>query len=279
MSSRFSPSALLVAALLVGAACTEVATGPQEHTAVAPQDAGWYDGGDLFNDPLLWYRRAYVCKIGSAATFEVSVDGGSPVEHSLADGECKLVHYNTGDVDEVDVVTVTELSSVDTKLDSITVDSTHGATITRLPTIVGTTTVAVTTTRSKGAILTFYNSAIPHFSGGQGCTPGYWKQSQHFDSWTAPYTPNTLFSDVFDDAFPGKTLLQVVSKGGGGLDALGRHTVAALLNAASADVSYDYPTPADVIAGFNGAYPGPSSLYEFLKNEFEKYNEQGCPLN
>ena len=37
----------------------------------------------------------------------------------------------------------------------------------------------------------------------------------------------------FDDAFPGMTLLEVLSQGGGGLNALGRHTVAALLNAAS----------------------------------------------
>ena len=40
----------------------------------------------------------------------------------------------------------------------------------------------------------------------EGCTPGYWKQPQHFDSWVT-YSPSTLFSSVFDDAFPGLTLL------------------------------------------------------------------------
>ena len=112
--------------------------------------------------------------------------------------------------------------------------------------------------------------------GGEGCTPGYWKQSQHFDSWPAPYTPSTLFSDVFEDAFPGQTLLDVVGAGGGGLTALGRHTVAALLNAASSGVDYDLSSGA-VISAFNDVYPGGD--YEALKNRLETLNEQGCPLN
>src|SRR5215210_35264 len=32
--------------------------------------------------------------------------------------------------------------------------------------------------------------------GNEGCTPGYWKQPQHFDSWVV-YSPNQLFSSVF----------------------------------------------------------------------------------
>jgi hypothetical protein len=116
----------------------------------------------------------------------------------------------------------------------------------------------------------------PPPGGGEGCTPGYWKAAQHYDSWPAGYSPSMLFDDVFEDAFPGKTLLQVLSTGGGGLDALGRHTVAALLNAASSDVSYDL-SAADVISAFNSAYPGGD--YETLKNRLLGFNEQGCPLN
>ncbi len=114
--------------------------------------------------------------------------------------------------------------------------------------------------------------------GGEGCTPGYWKQDQHFDSWPAPYTPDMLFSAVFEDAFPGMTLVDVAANGGGGLDALGRHTVAALLNAASNGVDYDLTTQ-EVIDMFNNVYPGPDDDYEALKNMFENYNEQNCPLN
>lgn len=114
--------------------------------------------------------------------------------------------------------------------------------------------------------------------GGQGCTPGYWKQSQHFFAWTAPYAPTTPFSAVFENAFPGKTLLDVLKLGGGGLNALGRHTVAALLNAASSDVDYDRSV-AKVIAMFNEVYPSSNSEYEQVKNVFNFFNEQGCPLS
>lgn len=114
--------------------------------------------------------------------------------------------------------------------------------------------------------------------GGDGCTPGYWKQRHHFDSWTLPYEPGMDFSDVFEDAFPGMTLLEVLKQGGGGLIALGRHTVAALLNAASPDVSYDMNV-SEVIDAFNDVYPGSKDDYEDLKDTFEQFNEQGCPLN
>jgi len=114
--------------------------------------------------------------------------------------------------------------------------------------------------------------------GGQGCTPGYWKQPQHFDSWPAPYTPWTAFGDVFDDAFPGMTLLQVAAQGGGGLKALGRHTVAALLNAASGGVDYG-PSVSDVIDMFNDAYANGGDDIEDQKDIFAGLNESGCPLN
>lgn len=118
----------------------------------------------------------------------------------------------------------------------------------------------------------------PTTGGGEGCTPGYWRQRHHYADWTAPYDPSDLFSSVFEDAFPGMTLGQVVRIRGGGLNALGRHTVAALLNAASAEVSYDL-TPAEVIAAFNAAYPGNRASYNALKDDFESFNELGCPLN
>lgn len=112
--------------------------------------------------------------------------------------------------------------------------------------------------------------------GGQGCTPGFWKNTGSANWATTGYSPNQQFSSVFENAFPGMTLDQVLGQGGGGLNALGRHTVAALLNAASTGVSYEY-TPAEVIAKFNAVYPGGD--YETLKNDFEAQNQLGCPLN
>jgi len=109
----------------------------------------------------------------------------------------------------------------------------------------------------------------------EGCTPGYWKQSQHFGNWSAPYTPSTLFNSVFENAFPGRTFLEVLGMNGGGLSALGRHTVAALLNASNPEVGYAY-SAAEVIEKFNAVYPGGD--YETLKNQFAYYNEIYCPL-
>jgi hypothetical protein len=120
-------------------------------------------------------------------------------------------------------------------------------------------------------------SPSPTPGGGEGCTPGYWKQSQHFDSWTAPYDPGDSFLSAFGvNAFPGMSLLDVLSNGGGGLDALGRHAVAALLNAASGGVDYDLSV-AQVIAQFNAAFA--SGAYETQKNIFAGLNEQGCPID
>ena len=148
-------------------------------------------------------------------------------------------------------------------------------------TITGTTTASVAVSDATGAYVWFKmeKALTPPPTGGQGCTPGYWRQTQHYDSWTAPYTPTTPFSAVFADAFPGKTLVDVVRLGGGGLNALGRSAVAALLNAASAGVSYDYTT-AQVISKFNAAYAsGSKRLIEEQKNTFDFLNNQGCPLN
>ena len=119
---------------------------------------------------------------------------------------------------------------------------------------------------------------------GEGCTSGYWKQEHHFDSWPASYAPGTVaeggtpFADVFEDAFPNQSLSQVLRNGGGGLKALGRHSVAALLNAASSEVSYDL-TSFDVVDMFDQTHPGTKRAYNTLKNNFESFNEQGCPLN
>lgn len=134
-------------------------------------------------------------------------------------------------------------------------------------------TVTVNANDVAKVAVRFKNDVTPPEIGAAGCTPGFWKQPQHFEFWTAPYTPDTQFGSVFADAFPGMTLLQVLRQGGGDLKALGRHTVAALLNGASADVNYGMDA-AGVIAAFNAAYA--SGDYETQKNIFAEGNERGC---
>jgi len=111
-----------------------------------------------------------------------------------------------------------------------------------------------------------------------GCTPGYWKQSQHFDSWNGFSTGDsydTIFgvTSSFDSGF---TLLDAASQGGGGENALGRHAVAALLNTQNIDVNYPF-TQAQVIDLVQDAYS--DGDFEGTKNILVEENEQICPLN
>ncbi|HXK34162.1 MAG TPA: hypothetical protein VNM91_09140 [Dehalococcoidia bacterium] len=126
-------------------------------------------------------------------------------------------------------------------------------------------------------------------AGGEGCTPGYWKQSQHFDSWVATgFTTGQTLESVFDvpDAFgvDNDSLLTALSYSGGPdvedkARILLRQAVAALLNSAHPGVDYDYST-ASVIADVNAALASldPDTILD-LKDDLADANEAGCPLN
>lgn len=114
--------------------------------------------------------------------------------------------------------------------------------------------------------------------GGEGCTPGYWKQPQHLDSWVT-YSPTDSYDTVFGvtSSFGSTfTLLQALKQGGGGEIALGRHAVAALLNSVNPEVSYEFST-AEVIAIVQNAYA--TGDFRTAKNLLQDQNEAGCPLN
>lgn len=94
---------------------------------------------------------------------------------------------------------------------------------------------------------TFITTPIPN-GGGEGCTPGFWKN--HLDAWgPTGFTPGDDFDTTFGvDLFdPDITLDDAINAKGGGVKKLARHGTAALLNAAHPDV--DYPlSVAQVIA-------------------------------
>jgi hypothetical protein len=129
----------------------------------------------------------------------------------------------------------------------------------------------------------------PPPSGDDGCTPGYWKQAQHFDSWTPTgYLSTQTLESVFDlpdslglDNF---TLLQALNFGGGSdtvaaARILLRASVAALLN--SAHPTVDYPrTTADVIASVNAALASNNrNSMLTLASALDTDNNLGCTLN
>jgi len=117
--------------------------------------------------------------------------------------------------------------------------------------------------------------------GGEGCTPGYWKQNHHLDSWIPTgYQPGDNFDEVFGvDVFGNKTLHQVIRTGGGQERALGRHAVAALLCSSHPDVEYGM-TEAEVLMAVQDAFmDGSRGAIETLKNTLDELNNAGCPLN
>ncbi|MGE0552526.1 MAG: hypothetical protein AB7R55_03750 [Gemmatimonadales bacterium] len=273
---------LSLAALAALAACqstepTADPTSPRPDALVVRNGAGAPD-----------FEEFEICKLGSAATFSYTVfnkNTGATTngQATLADGDCQVIALVGGAGADV---SVTENVPAGFLLDRVDVTVlTSGPTLTTRTESGPTVSDAIAgggTSTLRGVLAVFYNVAEPPPppppppAGGEGCTPGYWKQAHHFDSWASPYLPGQLFSTYFEDAFPGKTLVQVLGQGGGGLKALGRHTVAALLNAASSGVSFDLST-ADVVSAFNAAFPGGD--YESLKDRLAKLNEQGCPLN
>jgi uncharacterized repeat protein (TIGR01451 family) len=122
--------------------------------------------------------------------------------------------------------------------------------------------------------------------GGEGCTPGFWKQDQHFDSWVG-FEPTQSFADVFgvddvtlrgdgQDTIENPTLLQALEANGGDVNALARHAVAALLNASNPDVASDFTT-AEVIALVQAAFA--SGDFETAHQLLADANEQSCPLS
>ena len=89
--------------------------------------------------------------------------------------------------------------------------------------------------------------------------------------------PSDDYETVFGvDASFSKTLLGALEQGGGGEKALGRHAVAAILNAANTDVSYAY-TEAEIISLVQQAYA--SGDFNGIKDQLALENERGCPLN
>ncbi|NIN94828.1 MAG: hypothetical protein GTO49_07575 [Anaerolineae bacterium] len=123
---------------------------------------------------------------------------------------------------------------------------------------------------------------------GEGCTPGFWKQEQHFYAWEGSgYSPDTLLGDVFElDCLEGRfgsdTLLEALGyKGGKGFRGkariLLRAAVASLLNGAT----MDHRPPSETVGLVNDAIAlacdtGNKCLLKYWYREFDARNNQYC---
>ncbi len=128
--------------------------------------------------------------------------------------------------------------------------------------------------------------------GNEGCTLGYWKQSQHFDSWVG-YSPTTTIDSVFTlpayaSSLSGDTFLEALNYSGGStiLDKaklLLKQAVAAFLNAANPDVGYPerrFSDPGNILANVNAALASANATTILnLQGHYDSLNNLGCPLN
>jgi hypothetical protein len=121
--------------------------------------------------------------------------------------------------------------------------------------------------------------------GGEGCTPGYWKN--HPGSWPPTgYSPGQALSTVFapTGTLGSSTLLQALKFGGGSSitakkQILLRAAVASLLNASHPGVEFDQ-TAAAVIASVNAALASNNAgTIIGLATTLDDSNNAGCPLN
>ena len=120
----------------------------------------------------------------------------------------------------------------------------------------------------------------------EGCSPGFWRQKHHFNVWPNGYDPDDLFSDYFKEITVGAgpnritnpTLIETLKATGGGVSALARHAVAALLNAAHAESNANgFPyTVQEVIDMTLCALDSDECDIEETKDKFDLANNFGC---
>ena len=261
-------TALALATATVVGACSD--SGPTEPTR--------------FNAPRLNIvpgtpgKKLVLCKEGASGTFTANLAQGSVGSLAVTNpftvnaGQCVDVYIgrsNPSAEEPIDEVTITETSATPLSIRLVGLDGTQC-----LVAASGPNFMTLWLNTFNGCIVTFVNAPPPP-PPGEGCTPGFWKNS--VGSWPAGYLPGADFDATFGvNLFsPNISLLTALNLGGGGREALARHAVAALLNSASSGVDYDLST-AQVIAIVQAA--AISGDFESAKNRLAALNELGCGL-
>ena len=145
-------------------------------------------------------------------------------------------------------------------------------------------TATSTLTSSSSVTINNYTPAENQYGPGfHGCTPGYWKQEQHFFAWgnvsrTASF--NTIFGVTSQQSgFPNSfTLLDALQEGGGMIDALARQAVAAYLNSLRPGMNFPYTTAQIVSWTKTAIVSGNATKIEETKNKLDAANSLEGPL-
>lgn len=225
MSGRnlFTASALALVAVV--AACSDNSTPSTSPSsglgfAVGGPTAGVVDTGEF-----------ELCKHGTSATFNYSVDGGGTQSVSLADGGCAVLASNTVLGAGNHTVSVTEVADASIVLDSIvaTTNTIFNPGGTRGAPITGTATFSSPYNGDHGVLVEYYNSPAPPPPPPPSCTytQGYWKN--HTSAWPAPFSPSAPF---YSSGNTWLGILNTPAKGSGYI-ILGYQFIAASLNGTS----------------------------------------------
>ena len=271
-------SSLVLGALVVAmaTACTDVSTGP---------------GGPSFHVAPPGPTQSKICKYGPLGTYTFSITSNGPMSGQLLvsnpftvsvvdeHGTCVFIHQSGTAMDNF---VITETVPAGMYVERIFRGTFGDGCLTDASLCeveyTGTNQVTFSPTPTTGYYAFFYNAKNdtppPPPPGGQGCTPGYWKN--HLDSWTG-YSPSADFDATFGvNLFsPNITLLQALNLGGGGRERIARHATAALLNASHPGVSSG-ATTAEIIAMVQAV--AVSRDWDGTGNILEAMNEQGCLL-
>lgn len=217
------------------------------------------------------FGKFKICKSASSnvsGTFTISRSavgastGSALTSATIAPGNCVVVAEDAGSDGTVgSTITVTETSPGLASITGQRIDGAGGGIVTAEPFSNGDSRFV---NQFHGYTFTFTNTVSVPTAGNNGCSPGYFKNH----AFPAGFTSSTTFASVFgNNVFGSATLLDVLKTGGGGLEALGRQTVAAFFNATIyADFGF---TAAEVVAEFNAVVPGSSADQKSLKDTFE----------
>ena len=147
----------------------------------------------------------------------------------------------------------------------------------------GGTTSTSTSSSTSTTTSTTTTTTTTTTTGGEGCTPGFWKQDQHFDSWPVPITTTLADAGFTNTGLPaGTTLLEALSFQGGptvqdAKNLLLRQAAAAYLNSLS--VAFPF-TSSEVVDMVNDALAtGDRDTILGVKDVLDAANNGGCPLN
>ena len=138
-----------------------------------------------------------------------------------------------------------------------------------------------TTTLDAGETDLTWDAGYYQPTGGEGGTPGFWKAKNHASEWIPTgFDQSDSYEVVFgvdlDGKLDGISLIDAIKLGGGGMKAMMRHSVAAILNAGHPDVDYDL-TVDEVIGLVQDAFAG-YKTFEEVKGILAAFNEQPHPL-